>query len=427
MSGERVLLLGGRLDFVRKAAECGLDVVNVQKTSSFDPGLLEHCRQLHVMDYQDIPQITALAEALHQVRPFSRVVTQTEAAVVVAGHLTTHLGLPGNSVDTVRTLHDKRSLRRLLNARGIGEVAFQSGDSREDLLDFVRRHGPAVMKPSMGSGSLGVRRVLSLAEVEDAWRWAEELRLTEFMVEELLTGREISVETYSSGGSHTVLGITGKDTGGGVVEVGHVLPARLSAQEARQVIPFVSEVLNAVDLVEGLAHTELILTADGPRVVESHSRLGGDRINELVRLVLGVDMEELALRATSPRGGTLSLPAPDGAAASRFLIAEPGRVVSVDGVDEARALPGVQDVRIKVAPGDVVRPLQWSEDRCGHVVVHAADAATAERLAREAVEVIRVRTVPDDSAVAAPLAHRLTEVDEILDPFADGSAVSVHD
>ncbi|MGW7362163.1 ATP-grasp domain-containing protein [Streptomyces sp. NPDC054841] len=421
MSGERVLLLGGRLDFLRKAAECGLDVVNVQKASGFDPGLLEYCRQMHVMDYQDLPQVTALAAALHEVRPFTRVVTQTEAALVIAGHLTTHLGLPGNGVDAVRTLHDKRALRRLLNAKGIGEVAFRSGTSREELQQFVERHGPAVMKPSMGSGSLGVRKVFSPAEVEDAWQWADEMRLSEFMVEELLVGREISVETYSWHGSHTVLAITGKDTGGGVVEVGHVVPALLSDEEARQVTEFVRDVLDAAGLVEGLAHTELILTTDGPRVVESHSRRGGDRISELVEHVHGIDMDELVLRATAPEDGTLRLPAPTGAAAIRFLIAEPGRVVSVEGVPEARGLPGVRDVRIKVAPGDVVRPLQWSEDRCGHVVVHAADATTAERLAREAVGTIRIRTVPDDSAVAAPLPHRLTEVDEILDPFAHGS------
>ncbi|WP_406214412.1 ATP-grasp domain-containing protein [Streptomyces decoyicus] len=426
MSGERVLLLGGKADFIRKAVECGLEVVNIQKPSGFAPALLEHCRQLHVLDYQDVPLVTALAEAMHRVRPFTRVLTQTEAALVVAGHLTSHLGLAGNGVEAVRILHDKRALRTLLNHKGIGEVAFLQGATREDAQDFVRRHGAAVLKPAMGSGSLGVRKVRSPAEADKAWQWADRSGLTDFMVEELLTGQEFSVETFSIGGEHTVLCVTGKDTAGRFVEVGHVVPAPLPTETAEEIGRFVRKVLDAVGLIEGLAHTEVMLTPDGPRVVESHSRRGGGRINELVQLVHGIDMDTLALKVALPGQGVPTVPAATGAAATRFVMAEPGRVTSVDGVAAAAALPGVREVKVGVAPGDVVRPTQWSEDRCGHVVVYAEDSAAAERLARQAVDAIVIRTVPDDEAIAAPLHHRLAEVDEVLDPFASREGQQVN-
>ena len=53
--------------------------------------------------------------------------------------------------------------------------------------------------------------------------------------------------------------------------------------------------LDAVGLVEGPAHTEIRLARNGPRIIESHNRNGGGRINELVRLTFGFD-----IKATAP-------------------------------------------------------------------------------------------------------------------------------
>ncbi|MGW2649019.1 ATP-grasp domain-containing protein [Streptomyces sp. NPDC001393] len=426
MSAPRVLVLGGKAGILRKAADLGLDVVNIQKPSAFDPAAVAYCTQIHLMDYQDIPAVTALAEALHATSPFSRVLTQTEAAQVVAGHLTTRLGLPGNGDEITRALHDKRALRELLNARGLGPVAVERGTDRSALRDFVRRHGAAVVKPTMGSGSLGVRLIHSAEEADAAWDWLESFGLKDFMVEELLTGTELSVETFSCAGDHTVLAVTGKDTGGGVVELGHVVPARISPEQADSVAEFTCQVLDAVGLVDGTAHTEIMLTGQGPRVIESHARRGGDRINDLVEIACGVDMEQLAYRQALPGFRTPGISGAGCAAAIRFLTAEPGRVVAVEGIEEARSLDGVLDVRIQVEPGDTVRPLHWSEDRCGQILVRAEDSERAEALARRAAGLITIRTVPQgqDAAVDEPLTlgRLLAEVDEVLDPFAAAHA-----
>ena len=125
--------------------------------------------------------------------------------------------------------------------------------------------------------------------------------------------------------------------GGGVVELGHVVPAALTPGDRTAVTELVTAVLDAVGLVEGPAHTEVIVTADGPRVVEAHSRRGGDRINELVRLVHGVDLEEATYRLALGGEGP-GAPAPQGAAAIRFLTATPGLVTAVTGAGAAGAI-----------------------------------------------------------------------------------------
>ncbi|MET7507733.1 ATP-grasp domain-containing protein [Streptomyces albidoflavus] len=417
MSAPRILVLGGKAGIVRKAAALGFEITHVQKPSAFDPAVVDHCAQLLLVDYQDVPTVTALVRALHEQRPFARVFTQTEAAQVVAGHLTDVLGLPGNGAGPTRLLHDKPALRGLLNDKGIGPVATLRAPGREELRAFTARHGAAVIKPAMGSGSLGVRVIASPGETDAAWEWRERMGITDFFAEEYLKGQEISVETFSVAGRHTVVALTGKDTGGGVVELGHVVPAALTPGDRTAVTELVTAVLDAVGLVEGPAHTEVIVTADGPRVVEAHSRRGGDRINELVRLVHGVDLEEATYRLALGGEGP-GAPAPQGAAAIRFLTATPGLVTAVTGAGAAEEAEGVVQVDVAVEPGDTVHALRWSEDRCGHVLVRAADAATAVRLAREAAARIAITTEPLGHRTEDTLGDLLREVDEVLDPFA---------
>ncbi|WP_413775665.1 hypothetical protein [Micromonospora sp. RTGN7] len=61
---------------------------------------------------------------------------------------------------------------------------------------------------------------------------------------------------------------------------------------------------------------------------------------------------------------------------------------------DALAAEGVVTVEVTAVPGQLIRPLNWSEDRCGMVIARAADSATAERLAAHAAGLIRVRTGP---------------------------------
>ncbi|MEU2673262.1 ATP-grasp domain-containing protein [Streptomyces sp. NPDC007164] len=414
----RILLLGGTAEGTQKAAECGLYVVNVDKPALFEPAAKEHCAQTHLIDYQDIGLVTTLARALHQHAPFTRVLSQTEAGPLVAGHLTTALGLAGNGVDVTRLLHDKLALRGLLNTRGLGRVAVRRGTTFEALRDFVAHHGGAVAKPTMGSGSLAVRKVRSPGEVAEAWDWLVSFGVRNFMVEELLVGPELSVESFSVEGRHSVLAITGKDNGDGVVALAHVVPAELSQDEAAAVAALTCRMLDAVGLVEGPAHTEVILTADGPRVVESHNRCAGGHINELVDMVYGVDLERLTYRLALPEPVTVPEPAADGAAAVRFLTPPAGRVVSVEGVDEARAAEGVVRVEVKAEPGQDVRPLHWSEDRSGVVVVRAENSAAAARRARQVAESIEIRTKPSERESPTTMGEVLAAAAEVLDPFA---------
>ncbi|MFG2876109.1 pyridoxal-phosphate dependent enzyme [Streptomyces sp. NPDC048337] len=85
---------------------------------------------------------------------------------------------------------------------------------------------------------------------------------------------------------------------------------------------------------------------------------------------------------------------PVAGAAIRYLIAPPGRVVSITGEDRAAALPGVLEVTLKPKPGDVLREPRRNGDRSGHVLVVAETAQLAARTAEAAANEINIRTEP---------------------------------
>lgn len=406
----RVLLIGGKLTHVRKARELGADVVLAQFPDEYDRGHWPYVDQALLLDYGDVDRLLPLVRALHERRPLQAAVSLFEVGLLPAARINEALGLGGESVATVELLLDKWRMRRYLAARGISPVAFAVGRSARDVREFVQAHGlPIVVKPIRESGSLGVFRVRDEADVDVV---AERFRslggqvaarglscpdpFDEFLMEEFLDGPEISVETLSFDGRHVVVAVTDKECGGpGFVEIGHSQPSGCPAGTLHEVTRLLTEFLDAAGVRNGPGHTEVKLTSRGPRIVESHNRTGGDRINELAEIVYGVDMERYALGARFGVVEPLTAPPePRGGAAVRFLTPEPGRVVEVTGVDAVRADPAFVDLRLKVEPGAEVPPLTWNEDKVGHVIARGATAAEAIAHARRLAAAIHVRTEP---------------------------------
>ncbi|HEX2417531.1 MAG TPA: biotin carboxylase, partial [Micromonosporaceae bacterium] len=202
-------------------------------------------------------------------------------------------------------------------------------------------------------------------------------------------------------GRHLPVGYSQYQVNDQFVEWAVTLPSGLAEPYLSSLRELTVRVLDAVGLTEGPTHSEFVLTADGPRVLESHARLGGHALPQLVRRAYGLDLARMML--TVPLG-IEELPAvppePIGGAAIRFFTPEPGRITSVDidpGLDAVLRrmplgestdiyLPYLDDlcdapvgVAIARNPGDVVPPLLTLSDcSSGYVIASGRDAAEAE-------------------------------------------------
>ncbi|MCN9243358.1 ATP-grasp domain-containing protein [Streptomyces sp. RY43-2] len=335
--------------------------------------------------------LDALVEQLHALELPSPVscfgfgeLGSTASAVVNA-----RLGWPGNPPEAPAAFKDKARLRAAVGDRAGAPVAYVTCTAKDELPAAIERIGhPCVVKPVDGTGSSGVRY---LADREETERYLAALRFdTPHIVEEFLSGAEYSVEALSTQGGHRILAITEKTTTGAphFVETGHTLPVRLDASAEAAIRDLVTGMLDAVGYRYGPSHTEIMLTAGGPRLIESHGRPGGDRISDLLCLALDEDVFAQTMATV------LGLPAPPAAAHQRvagirFVTFD--RTVPMPGISTelVASLPGVAEVAITVEPGQRPPEVRQSGDRHGFVV---ATGSTRDELETNLARAVRTLT-----------------------------------
>ncbi|HEY7149545.1 MAG TPA: hypothetical protein VH420_08870, partial [Gaiellaceae bacterium] len=85
-------------------------------------------------------------------------------------------------------------------------------------------------------------------------------------------------------------------------------------------------------------------------------------------------------------------PTPEvGGAVARFLVPPEGVLEEVEGADEARAVEGVQDVRVYREPGHVFGPFRRGADRAGAVLAIGDSREEALERADAAARLIRFK------------------------------------
>jgi biotin carboxylase/MFS family permease len=416
MSTDRrtLLLVGGTDDHVRKAKALGLRVVLLQHPTKSTPVQAETADEHVLVDYTDWPVLRALVEENRRAWDFDAVLSLTEAGVENAARLSDLYGGAGTPHAVTALLRDKAAMRRHLAANDPDALGARLLRTRGDLEDFGARYGhPFVVKPTAATASFGVFRVDSPDDVDAVWSKVSALRgrstdrgstlftVEEFLMEEFVDGPEFSVESFSAAGRHVIVAVTEKFVEPATfTELGHVVPARLGPEDEDAVRACVTRFLRTVGLTDGTCHTEVRLGARGPVVIESHNRAGGDAIVNLVEAAYGVDLVSLALARPFGLAGELpDRPEARAGASTRFLVADPGTVVSVAGAQEAARADGALVVRVTAEPGRTVRGLQDNWDRLGLVAAEGADATAAIEQAARVAEALRIDVRGTDGTV----------------------------
>ncbi|WP_406730997.1 ATP-grasp domain-containing protein [Streptomyces sp. NBC_01794] len=329
-----------------------------------------------------------------------------DSTLPLVARLAEEFGLPGCSPQTLQALTDKTWARERFAESGVPGPRFRVLDAAAAAPD--RRMAvdgltyPLIIKPADSSAGRGVVRAGNAQELDAAWDAAAPFTKTgSLLAEEELIGEEISVETVTVDGRTVVLACTEKlsTRGDAFVELGQAMPARLGGALDAEVRETAGAALKAVGYDHGIAHTEMILTTDGPRIIEVNPRPAGDCILDLVRLTSAVDVYGIA--ADLALGRPVDLDALDrtaftGGAAIRFLTGEPGVVRRIDGVAEAAALldPARERLVLLTRTGDVVEPVTTNLHRLGYVITVGEDTAAAVDRADSIAALISIETSP---------------------------------
>ncbi|MFD3613876.1 ATP-grasp domain-containing protein [Streptomyces sp. NPDC058676] len=346
-------------------------------------------RHVITADTNDIEALLPQVERLHAVLGFDGVLTSCDYYLPTAARIAGRLGLPGPGPEAVADACRKDATRRVLADAGVPGPRFAVHEEWADLARAAREIGyPLVVKPVDLCAGMYVRRVDDESELADAVRALAgfpvnargQRRTPSILVEELLDGPEVSVETVSYAGAVQVVGVTDKSIGGApaFIETGHMFPAALTSADTEAAEQTALAALKALGLVDGVvAHTEIKLTSAGPRVVEVNPRPAGNRITELVRHVTGIDLAaafvDVALgRAPDLRRTDTGLRS----AAIGFLV--PDRAGTLEALDggELQDSPAVLEVQF-AEPGKEVKAAGSNNEYLGHVMAGDPDGLGA--------------------------------------------------
>jgi D-alanine-D-alanine ligase-like ATP-grasp enzyme len=276
-----------------------------------------------------------------------------------------------NPTNSIKIMNDKYETRKYLNEKNISSVKFNSVTFEN--IDAVRKEFefPFILKPTNMSGSRGVLLCEKESDIED---WKEYINsydgeYSSFILEEYLIGQEVSVESISYNGVHYIQGVTDKIKTNPpyFVELGHIFPSQLEEGLQSEIKDLVINILNQLEYQFGPVHTEVIITSEGPKIVEFNTRLAGDNIPKLIEYSTEKSPQSLIVdmfNGEEPYPHSIKT-----ISKIHFFNWKPGRIKSIDGIEGVRNLPSVKEIDLNFKVGSEIGEIWDSSRRHGFVIV----------------------------------------------------------
>lgn len=389
---KRLVILGGSdgtISSFRAARRLGLGTICVDMRADA-PGVREADEFLH-LSTRDVAAVATALAGRDDVVGVHAPGTDINLPSLVA--LTGRLGLPcGLTAGALRVSSDKAYFREVCARLGLAGPAYVSGTAGEVARDAARLAFPVIVKPVDSGSSRGITVCASPAELEEAAADAAAASPSATVIaEELVTGRDLCGEAFLRDGRVALLGLSDRVVEAPrVVAIGHDMFPRDDALSA-EVIRQLELVCAEVGYTDGPVNLDLFVTGDGIVLIEMGARLGGNGMGEALGLMHGVDTVSAAVQLAVGERPDLLPREPRHAAVRMLRAPAAGTLVALDGVAEARALPGVADVVVTTLPGEPVVPYTECRAKLGYVLASGATAGELATTLAAVDDLIRVR------------------------------------
>lgn len=406
--GKKMMILGAsalQVPAIKKAKELGYEVILVdydENAVGFPLGDVKLV--VSTLDQEEVYRQALIYQ------PDVVITSTSDGPVRTAAYVNEKLGKkPDLAYEDALCATIKSHMRDRLREKEVPIPEYYTVNEFQELKEAVDKlNGYCIVKPADNAGSRGVVLVdmgrkgegkseSQIKNDDDKLREIYEYSKSNsrngiLMVEEFMTGPEVSVESMTVNGETTIITITDKKITPPpyFVEIGHSQPSSLSEEIQAAIHKVALHAIQAIRLENGPSHTEIKVTDNGPKVVEIAARLGGDFItSKLVPLSTGVDMVGSSVLLASGEEIDLSVKYKKGSAI-RFLQGTPGRIKKIRIDRELHSLEGLEEFVLYKKENDMVGGMESSNDRLGHVIASGADAEEAIRIAEKALSMIHV-------------------------------------
>jgi biotin carboxylase len=307
------------------------------------------------------------------------------------------LNLHSISVDTALKATNKYLMRNVLKNNHIPIPYYTQANTFNEYEEALKslHKKKLIIKPVDNSGSRGVLYLQTSTDdinEEDFIYTKNYSKSGTILIEEYLEGPEVSVETITYNGVTEIIAITDKLTTGKpyFVELGHCQPSILSNKIKNQIKKIAIKTVEAIGLVFGPSHIEMIVTHEGPKIVEIGARMGGDNItSSLVPLSTGVDMMKNTIEISLGIRPTTFKRSNQGAAI-RYFNFKVGIIESIEYDFNDAVKSFIIEFSLNLKPNDKIPIIKNSNDRYGYVICIGKTANDAINNCEKVIRAIKI-------------------------------------
>lgn len=324
------------------------------------------------VDFSDKKALYAAIDQL-PVRP-TCVFTMYEQYIPVAAEVNAYLGSShALSPEAARKSTDKVLMREAFaSASAPISPAFSLVENQQQIEMFAKTHSfPLILKPANLSKSLLITRCDSMPELLAAWNQAiQEAPVLYARFTDGLQPRFI-LEEFMPGSVHTIMGfvdkhgvialadeivdnVTAKEAGFNDSFIfSRTVPSRLDTHDQDALRDCAKLGIQALGLRSCAAHVELVLTKDGPRLIEIGARVGGYR-TVMYNEASGIDVIKAALQAYEGELPDLTAHKHSFYRAIEIFPEHKGAFVEAKDFEAAAKLPSILTARVKPKPRGII-------------------------------------------------------------------------
>ncbi len=351
-----------------------------------------------VANFSSTKELLATVDALHAAHPIDAVISVYENYILPTAIIGEHLGLPHLPISAAEACTDKFLMRQLFtHASEKISPDFAVISNEDDLRAFAATHTfPLILKPANLAKSLLVTKSDSLEQlllnykkttelIDDIYKRYAPNRTPKILIEEFLSGSIHSVDAFvdSSGTPNVLNEIVDYQTGH---EIGYddnfhysrIQPSKLRSEEQAALRHCAEVGVRALGIKNSPAHVEIIMTGNGPRIVEIGARNGGYR-ERMHALANDIDITGAAIALALGQQPAIAATKDTPIAVLELFPKVPGVFARINNESALRALPSLNYLSIKAAPGDYIGKAADGYKMAAVVILHSDDSEQFEQ------------------------------------------------
>ena len=398
-----VMILGagfGQIPFIRICKSKGYRVIVVSPRGNY-PGF-DIADEFVYADTTDKEYILSIAKK----KKIDAVLTdQTDVAVPTVAYIAEKTNLRGIGYEKALIFSDKYEMRVAAQKCGIHVPKYYKADSEEKAVEIINGMTlPVIIKPTRNSGSRGVRKISNGSMVRNAVKDAfNESRAKEVIIEEFIRGKEYLVDGFALDHNYINTDVGEKeyfDLEGKFISKMCMFSSAAGKLDdvEKKVLLENQKLVERIGLEFGITHAEYIYSSDDNEVylVEIAARGGGVMLSsDLTPRASGINTNEILIDyvVEGKKVNIKELKLNTKVAAWRCFTLKPGKIQTIEGVEETLSIPGVFGVFLdELYMGKQVSEIQDDKGKYGPILIEGNTKEDCKRSIKQVERTLLVTT-----------------------------------